>query len=256
MDFDTFSLVTLESLSSHEKFNINHKTVFYIHGFRENMTSESVETIVNAYTKRSTYNILVLDWSEYSNGSYVTDAVPNLVKIGKLVGENIFNLVEQKVLELKNFHVVGHSLGGQMAGYIGRWMIALSRGRSKLARITALDPAKPLFYEDLIFLPTHLTFFDAEFVDIIHSDALLLGASVSSGNVDFWPNGGSYQPGCRLTTDHRCDHSRSWKFFAESVASFDLKFDAIKCESFEDFKILNCSVKPPLGNMGIDANPK
>lgn len=38
---------------------------------------------------------------------------------------------------------------------------------------------------------------DAYFVDVIHTDAGLYGAPVTSGTVDFWPNGGdTLQPGC------------------------------------------------------------
>lgn len=34
-------------------------------------------------------------------------------------------------------------------------------------------------------------------VDVIHTDAWLYGAPVSTGTVDFWPNGGvTLQPGC------------------------------------------------------------
>ena len=35
------------------------------------------------------------------------------------------------------------------------------------------------------------------FIDIIHTDAWLYGAPVSTGSVDFWPNSGkTLQPGC------------------------------------------------------------
>lgn len=49
-----------------------------------------------------------------------------------------------------------------MSGYIGRWIIALSRNRFQLNRITALDPAKPLFYTKFIFLPISLSARDAK----------------------------------------------------------------------------------------------
>lgn len=49
-----------------------------------------------------------------------------------------------------------------MAGYIGRWIMALSTHSFKLHRITGLDPAKPLFYTHLIMLPTSLSHFDAD----------------------------------------------------------------------------------------------
>lgn len=53
-----------------------------------------------------------------------------------------------------------------MAGYVGRWVIALSRGNMKLKRITALDPAGPMFYhvQNVLFLPIPLSFFDAEVI--------------------------------------------------------------------------------------------
>ena len=38
----------------------------------------------------------------------------------------------------------------------------MSRGTMKIGRITALDPAKPMFYTRLAFLPTHLSYRDAD----------------------------------------------------------------------------------------------
>jgi hypothetical protein len=35
----------------------------------------------------------------------------------------------------------------------------------------------------------HLSKDDADFVDVIHADAFLYGAPISTGTVDFWPNG-------------------------------------------------------------------
>jgi predicted alpha/beta hydrolase len=64
-------------------------------------------------------------------------------------------------------HFVGHSLGGQAAGVAGG---ALKR---RPARITGLDAASPLFTK----LPLHLRLdkSDADFVDIIHTDAGIFG---------------------------------------------------------------------------------
>lgn len=57
----------------------------------------------------------------------------------------------------------------------------------KIKRISALDPAFPLFYPGLI--AGHLSENDAEFVDVIHTDAYIYGAPISTGTVDFYPNG-------------------------------------------------------------------
>lgn len=93
-----------------------------------------------------------------------------------------------------------------------------------------------------------------QFVDVIHTDAGQLGAAVSTGDVDFWPNGGVIQPGCPLSKEPLCDHARSWFYFAESVAYQEPRFDAIKCKNYETFIRLNCSDQIPFSNMGINAS--
>lgn len=91
-------------------------------------------------------------------------------------------------LDVNKFHIVGHSLGAQVAGMIGRSVIKKSSGESKLVRITALDQAFPLFYPTFRTNPVNRN--DAEFVDIIHTDAWFYNSPKSTGSVDFWPNGG------------------------------------------------------------------
>lgn len=81
-EFQIFSLTSLDQVASHSSYNQRHPTALYIHGYRENITSESVQTIVKAFSVRKTHNILVLDWSAYADGNYVTNAVPNVIKEG------------------------------------------------------------------------------------------------------------------------------------------------------------------------------
>ena len=60
--------------------------------------------------------------------------------------------------------------------------------------MSGLDPAGPHFsYTDPA---VRLDPGDAEYVDVIHTDAGLLGTSQHVGHIDFFPNGGSRQPGC------------------------------------------------------------
>ena len=41
---------------------------------------------------------------------------------------------------------------------------------------------------------------DANFVDVIHTAAGILGISITAGHVDFYPNGGTpFQPGCSVS---------------------------------------------------------
>ena len=72
-----------------------------------------------------------------------------------------------KNAQVQDFHIIGHSLGAHIAGYTGEKLIDLEQG--KLGRITALDPAQPLFQDMPEFV--RLDPGDAEFVDVIHTDA-------------------------------------------------------------------------------------
>ena len=70
--------------------------------------------------------------------------------------------------------------------------------------ISGLDPAGPKLAEDDTHRNISLDKTDAKFVDIIHSDAEtpLLGTLKRQGHVDFYPNGGLHQPGCKKTTSN------------------------------------------------------
>lgn len=95
---------------------------------------------------------------------------------------------------LDKFHLVGHSLGAQLVGQIGR-TAKNSDSKYVFHRITGLDPAGPVFFPLNPFAPA-LSALDAEYVDIIHTDATGLGQDRATGHADFWPNAGRDQLGC------------------------------------------------------------
>lgn len=70
---------------------------------------------------------------------------------------------------------------------------------NKLKILTGLDPAKPIF--NFFNNDGRLDSSDAEFVDVIHTDVLERGMLAVSGHVDFYPNGGTNQPGCKEQTE-------------------------------------------------------
>lgn len=101
----------------------------------------------------------------------------------------------QSGLDVQKFHAVGHSLGGQLCGYLARGVTSAFGGAVKLRRVTGLDPAGPQFFTAGQL--QHLSADDADFVDIIHTDSDMYGQPNATGTADFWPNGGaSTQPGC------------------------------------------------------------
>lgn len=168
-------------------------------------------------------------------------------------------------------HLVGFSLGAQVAGFVGN-TVTLTR----LCRITGTEflninfsPLAPLFYKNFflsgldpalpLFLHTapngHLDKNDAEFVDIIHTCGGILAMLDPLGHVDFYPNGGTRQPGCEFSNckiiwkngkyfqtiykfvsyfSVKCSHTRAPTYFAESVYS-DKKFVGKLCNSWDEY---------------------
>lgn len=113
----------------------------------------------------------------------------------RVVGEYTASFIDYLIsrgMPLQSLHLLGLSLGAQMAGIAGANVKS-----GKIPRITGLDPAGPIFTK----LPNSLKLdkSDAEFVDVIHTDAGIFGYPRSIGHADFWPNQGvSPQPGCQF----------------------------------------------------------
>ena len=61
-----------------------------------------------------------------------------------------------------------------------------------------LDPALPLFTTP--FNDSKLDKSDADFVDVLHTDALKEGKVETCGHIDFYVNGGIEQPGCKSSS--------------------------------------------------------
>lgn len=180
-------------------------------------------------------------------------------QLGELVAQTLVVLFDAG-LPIETFHLVSHSLGSHLSGFIGRNVISITNGRYTLPRITCLDPAGPLWYGINIFA-SPVSRRDARFVDVIHTDRNRFGAPVSTGTVDFYPNDGAgIQPGCsRLalpTCKHLmlfffvhndirlfialCSHHVSWRLWAESLTTLDqTAFRAVQAASWRQFTLGN-----------------
>lgn len=106
-----------------------------------------------------------------------------------MVGRQVELLCEAANATVGSFHLLGHSLGGHVVSFAGKYL------KGAVGRITGLDPAGPSFQG----YPANarLDSSDALFVDVIHTDSNRLGMWQTVGHVDFYPNGGvAEQPGC------------------------------------------------------------
>lgn len=235
------------ALFGNASFDILKKTVLYIPGYLEGPKHESVNVIVNAYLQRNDHNVLVLDWSELAKGNYLIDAVPNAKQLATKLSEVILDFFDEG-LEVNRFHVIGHTLGAQIAALIGRYAFKKCDGEIKLTRITALDP--PAIFP----LGARINENDAEFVDIIFTDAWFYSTPKSYGTVNFWPTCPKFKS--KTSSDNESGiNGRAWRLWAESVQlSEQPVFLSILAKSFNDFKkgrVENAEIV----QMGIDCPP-
>nr|QJE50405.1 pancreatic lipase-related protein [Diaphanosoma celebensis] len=222
----------------------------FAHGW--NADASSGYSTRDQYLQRDDLNFFSIDWSVLGTGiNYPYITVYNVPIAGAHVGAFVDFLVENGA-SIANFHLIGFSLGGQVVGIAGS-----SATAGKLPRITGLDPAGPGF--PLNNTDHRLDVTDAEFVDVIQTNSgdLIdngLGYGPAIGHVDFYPNGGEFQPGCYLshlfetyvTKFFRfwgkggCSHGRAVSYFAESINS-DVGFVATSCDSWDAYTNGSCS---------------
>nr|CAD7401547.1 unnamed protein product [Timema poppensis] len=197
--------------------------------------------VLHSYLKKGWYNVVVVDWSALCAGPWYSSAVGNSQVCGDYLALFLDYLIDSG-MPLSNLHVIGFSLGAEVAGFTGR---AITSG--KLPRITGLDPAYPEYGRRNAL--GRLNTLDAEFVDVIHTDSGQLGFPNPIGHIDFFPNGGRRtQPGCDMVTLLKrgvyeeilaCGHMRAWKYYAESVNN-EMGFPAVQCKNWLNYKSGMC----------------
>uniref|UniRef100_W8B6W0 Pancreatic lipase-related protein 2 n=1 Tax=Ceratitis capitata TaxID=7213 RepID=W8B6W0_CERCA len=192
-------------------FNPRYQTKIIIHGYNADMFMGSLQRLRHEYLMRDEYNIIYVDWAILSPGPCYMSAVHNTKHVGACVAQLVERILEMGTTDI---HVIGFSLGAQLANYVAR-----NLGSFMLPRITGLDPAMPLFITAGV--NDKLDPSDAVFVDVIHTNAFVQGKIERCGHADFYMNGGVMQPGCNKpgTNPFGCSHQRAVEYFQESIRS-------------------------------------
>ena len=259
---------------------------FIIHGFIDNSEKKWIKKLKDEFFIRhqesSLINVFTIDWPsaffnfKYPNGTYNWNPYrvvveSNLPRSATLLNELTSTLLDLKYLKQNEttlyLHCIGHSLGAHMCGLFAKQLFA-SRN-IKPRRITGLDPASFYFKKNN---NKRLFKGDALFVDIIHTNTFVFGLKDAIGDVDFYPNGGSWQPGCldRIGTinailkedllellfiealNEMCNHGRACEFFTDSINKCKLQFKAYKCNDYSAYLNGQCDYWS-YNYMGLDA---
>ncbi|KAG7300591.1 hypothetical protein JYU34_014885 [Plutella xylostella] len=224
-------------------YNPRDKLLIFIHGFTDSPDNAGFGNISDSLLRGGECNVLALDGSSLIKWLYLRSTT-YVRFMGERLGEVLASMVHHGV-DPASIHIIGHSLGAHISGFTGKQFTNLTGAR--VGRISGLDPAGPCFSH--VDDDVRLNSTDADFVDVIHTDAGVYGITDSVGQVDYFPNSGSQQPNCLLQS---CSHSRAWLYYAESIVRPEA-FPAVRCEDWEAFRRGRCEKE--VSYMGYPSTP-
>lgn len=230
------------------------------HGLTGSKRTPWMLPLVTALLDNVNCTVLVVDWEKGAAGTY-PDAGVNTPMAGALISFFLQKIVNEtnEAIGPKNITLVGFSMGAQVMGFTGRHF--RNQTNKTLWRIAGLDPAGWL-YENT---NATLTKYDADYVDVIHTNGgsikdFRIGLGQSVGHVDFYPNGGTVQTGCKekpktIPTDYMdvitCSHYKATSLFIESLTNRNCSFVTYGCKSWDEFKSGNCTRRVPFNETGL-----
>lgn len=234
------------------------KPIYLIaHGYMEGGGIYWIKEMTNELLELHDCTVIVVDWHGGSSPPY-TQAVANIRLVGAMTAQLLGEISRHTgYLKMDHVHCIGHSLGAHMCGYVGYTLQDVFN--LTLGRISGMDPAEPHFAKAK--RPVRLDRSAARYVDVVHTDASQfirggLGITESIGHVDYYPNGGTNQPGCGRSVTYYikaengsffkgmrkflgCNHMRSHQFFFESIRP-KCSFMSVTCNSYQDFESGDC----------------
>ncbi|KAM4829838.1 hepatic triacylglycerol lipase [Thomomys bottae] len=233
-------------------FNSSWPLVMIVHGWSLDGMMENWMWQMAAMLKSElaqSVNVVLVDWIALAHNHY-SIAVLNTRLVGQEIAAFLRWLEEAVEFSRSRVHLIGYSLGAHVSGFAGSYI----GGKQKIGRITGLDAAGPLFEKSSP--QDRLSPDDANFVDAIHTFTqeymgLRVGIQQPIGHYDFYPNGGTFQPGCHILEAYKhialhglnaifqtlkCSHERSVHLFINSLRPKDQQSIGYECTDMDRFQ--------------------
>ncbi|CAK1543642.1 unnamed protein product [Leptosia nina] len=241
---------TAKNIAKDPRIDFRRKTLVVAIGYLDSTNFPISMILTNEYIYRG-YNVILIDNQRFATVHYFL-ATRLMRPVGKHVAEILANLT-QSGLNPAKLELLGFSLGGQTVSYIAKHYYILTG--KKISRITALEPAGPCFR--FLNSTDRLDRSNADFVQVVHTNIDGYGMANPMGHIDFYVNGGEYQPAdlnffpCTAT----CSHFRVLTLWAVAMKN-SRKFIAIKCDTIQEARDSSCYDKVPLVTnvMGLEVD--
>ncbi|XP_034244494.1 pancreatic triacylglycerol lipase-like [Thrips palmi] len=216
------------------------RTFFLVHGFLNSGNDEWMAKLKDAILGQVDGNVFIVNWGGGAIDPNYLQAASNTRVVGREIARLGRTLIQQHGAAAKDMHIIGHSLGAHISGYA-------ARNITNVGRVTGMDPAGPGF--EALSRTVRLNKNCATFVDALHTNArpltqLGFGIMQTVAHVDFYLNGGEFQPGCATPSVEMpssltdlislpvtalnelvsCSHTRSYHVFTEAIANTTCRF--------------------------------
>ncbi|CAH2097361.1 unnamed protein product [Euphydryas editha] len=245
----TYNYWDAKNIATDPRIDFRRKTVVVAIGYLDSTSFPISGMFANEYEARG-YNVILIDNQRFATVHYYL-ASRLMRPVGKHVAEILVELTKAGLDPAKT-ELIGFSLGGQTVSYIARNYQNMA-GKN-ISRITALEPAGPCFRT--LSSQERLDASNADFVQVIHTNIDGYGMATRMGHVDFYVNGGEFQPAdlnlfpCTST----CSHFRVLTLWLSSMKN-PRKFIALKCNSIQEARDAACYKEHPVTNvMGDSVN--
>lgn len=143
--FKRIPLTNLNSLIRYSGFDSRLPTIFYVPGWLGDANSYCTKTVRKAYYKKD-FNFLILDWIEFNRNDLITTN-KNIGPVGNAVGEKLYQMAKNGLINLNSWHFMGHSVATHLASWIAKSVRVKSSGKIVAHRVTGLDPSGLFVYD-------------------------------------------------------------------------------------------------------------
>ncbi|XP_023727965.1 phospholipase A1-like isoform X3 [Cryptotermes secundus] len=211
--------------------DVTKPTVMVFHGWTGSETSSFMRNVTAVYLSRVDANAFFVDYGKAAFDLNYAQAVSDIRVVARYVVKMVHTIIQGGVSP-SQIHLIGMSLGGQLAAYVAKAIPGIGR-------LTGLDPAGPWFTDQSC--EVRLCKGDALFTETIHTSGNPVwgfGTANEDSDVDIWVNGGWDQPNCGLVGDPPairqlsaaqgvednlelffCSHGRAIFYYTEALAS-------------------------------------